>query len=111
MHPADELQAVRAEMARLGARARRLRQALIEGGDRAGLGWHAVVETRLRRQVDPQALPLSVRADPRCWTVRARTAVRLLPLAGAVAEQTAWLDEIPLLAPARLPLREVAAAG
>jgi hypothetical protein len=100
MHPADELRAVRAEIARLRARADRLRGELIGGDDRAGARWHAVVETRLSRRIDPAALPLSVRADPRSWTVRARTAVRLLPVPGAPpAAEPPWLDALALPAP------------
>lgn len=102
MHPADELRAVRAEIARLTGRAEMLASMLIAGGDRHGADWIALVETRVDRRIDEAALPLSVRADPRSWAERRRTEVTLLPRPGMADRRDGpegWLDDLPLLAP------------
>jgi len=79
LHPADELNLVRAQMRRLKAREAALRARLIEGEDRAGAAWVAEVRERRARRIDPARLPLSARADPRSWLDRRQTSVTLRP--------------------------------
>ena len=85
MHPADELQAVREEIRRLRAREQDLRETLIDGEDRVGQRWHALVTSRVVDRIDADALPLSIRADPR-YQARS-TVVTLRPRPGAVPVQ------------------------
>jgi hypothetical protein len=86
LHPADELNLVRAQMRRLKAREAALRARLIEGEDRAGKAWVAELRERRARRIDPARLPLSARADPRSWLGRRSLAVVLRPRPEAAAE-------------------------
>ena len=82
LSPADELAAIRAEIARLKRREAELRQAILHDPDCATTGrWHRIEVTVSRARVfDAQLLPAAIRGDPRYRRERVTTYVRCLPV-------------------------------
>lgn len=90
--PADELAAIRSEIARLKARETHLRAQFLKDPDQGGVGRWSRVEVEWTQQMrfDSRLLPAAILADPAYRRATPVAVVRCLPLPTAPAVRPGW---------------------